>query len=178
MGWNRAKENRLIPDGATIQTVKFSSSSSLSSFKNQIDTANVIIFNSEINKSSKMNGNSWESAFILEILNYTKDKDITTIVQSVDKPYDVQSYSDADAIIAVYGCKGSTIDPTEALVGGITSSEVAFGPNITAGMEVILGVFGASGKLPVSIPEFKNGSFTENILYNRGYGLIYDSLIS
>ena len=178
MGWNRAKENGLIPDGATIQTVKFSSSSSLSSFKNQIDTANVIIFNSEINKSSKMNGNSWESAFIREILNYTKDKDITTIVQSVDKPYDVQSYSDADAIIAVYGCKGSTIDPTEALVGGITSSEVAFGPNITAGMEVILGVFGASGKLPVSIPEFKNGSFTENILYNRGYGLTYDSLIS
>ncbi|MBR6646163.1 MAG: beta-hexosaminidase, partial [Clostridia bacterium] len=176
MGWNRAKEAGLIPDNAQIKVVTFSSSSTLSTNKTNIDWADTIILNSQVNKASKMNGGSWESKYITTVIDYAESKSKTTIVQSVDKPYDVQSYSKADAVVAVYGCKGSTVDPTEALVGGVTSSEMAFGPNITAGIEVIFGVFPANGTSPVDIPEFKNGSFTNTILYKRGYGIKYDSL--
>jgi len=112
----------------------------------------------------------------LEAIEYAEGLGKTTIVQSVDKPYDVQSYPAADAVLAVYGCKGSGIDPTEALVGGITESETACGPNIIAGVEVILGVYGAKGTLPVNIPKFSEGAYTPEILFERGYGLTYDSL--
>lgn len=93
----------------------------------------------------------------------------------MDKPYDVQFYDKADAIMAVYGCKGSSVDVTEALVGGVTGSQSAYGPNIIAGIEVALGVFGASGKLPVSIPKLEGTSYSNQIVYARGYGLSYHS---
>lgn len=178
MGWNRAKQAGLIPDGASLEVVTFSSATQLSTYKTSIDRADTVILNSLVSSAYKMNGGSWESKYIRTVLDYAENAGKTTIVQSVDKPYDVQSYDKADAVVAVYGCKGSTVDPTEALVGGVTSSQAAFGPNITAGIEVMFGVFPASGTLPVSIPQYKNGTFTDTILYNRGYGIHYDSLLS
>lgn len=177
MGWNRAKEAGLIPDGAEVKVVRFSSSTTPDTYRNEIEWADTIIFNSEVGKADRMNGGRWESAYILSAIDYAESLGKTTIVQSVDKPYDVQSYPKADAVIAVYGCKGSSVDPTEALVGGATGSQAAYGPNIIAGIEVIFGVFDAKGTLPVNIPELKNGVYTDNILYERGYGLTYDSLV-
>lgn len=177
MGWNRAKEAGLIPDGAQVQVVRFTSSTTTNTYKNEIQWADTIIFNSEVSTAARMNGGRWESAYILSAIDYAESLGKTTIVQSVDKPYDVQSYPKADAVIAVYGCKGSSVDPTEALVGSVTGSEAAYGPNIIAGIEVILGVFDARGTLPVNIPKLRNGVYTEDIVYERGYGLTYDSLV-
>lgn len=176
MGWNRAKEAGIVPEGAQVEAVRFSSTSLLSSFKSQIRSADIVIINSEVTKASKMNGKSWESSFVIGVVDYAESQGKITVVQSVDKPYDVQSYSGADAVIAVYGCKGSSVDPTQALVGGVTGSENAYGPNIIAGIEVAFGVFGAKGKLPVNIPEYKNGSYTSKIVYPRGYGLTYGAV--
>lgn len=176
MGWNRAKEAGLIPDGAEVKVVRFTSSTTTNTYKNEIQWADTIIFNSEVSSAARMNGGRWESAYILSVIDYAESLGKTTIVQSVDKPYDVQSYPKADAVIAVYGCKGSSVDPTEALVGSVTGSEAAYGPNIIAGIEVILGVFDARGTLPVNIPKLSNGVYTEDIVYERGYSLTYDSL--
>ena len=71
------------------------------------------------------------------------------------------------------------------LIGGATGSTSASGPNITAGVEVAFGVFGASGKLPVSIPKYvltttaagEVGSFSDEILYGNGYGITYDAKV-
>ena len=93
--------------------------------------------------------------------------------QTFQLTMDVQSYPDADAVLAVYGCKGSSLDPTEALVGGITQTKNACGPNLVAGMEAILGVVNPTGKLPVEIPVYENGRFTDEIRFPRGYGLSY-----
>ena len=60
---------------------------------------------------------------------------------------------------------------TEALIGGITETEKACGPNIVAGVEAILGVVKPAGKLPVDIPVYENGCFTDEICFPRGYGL-------
>lgn len=177
LGWNRAAQAGLIPEGAQVQVMRFGKDTTLETYREALDWADTVIFNSEISSVSRMNGGRWESAYILMASEYAKNHGKTVIVQSVDKPYDVQSYPNADAVVAVYGCKGSTLDPTEALVGGVTGSRQAFGPNIVAGIEVILGVFDANGTLPVDIPKLENGAYTEEILYPRGYGLHYESLL-
>lgn len=176
MGWNRAKQAGLIPDGAQVEVVRFNSSTTLSTYKSKINWADILIFNSEITRASRMNGGSWESSYILSVIDYAESAGKTTVVQSVDKPYDVQSYPKADAVLAAYGCKGSSVDPTEALTGGAVGSQSAYGPNIIAGIEVILGVYGARGKLPVNIPQYKNGSYTSTMAFSRGHGLTYSAL--
>lgn len=176
MGWNRAKEAGLIPDGAKVQVLRFDKTTALNTYLPQIQEADIILMNSEVSSTKKMNGGSWESAYLLEVIAYAERLGKTTVVQSVDKPYDVQSYPLADAVLAVYGCKGSAIDPTEALLGNVTKSEAACGPNIIAGVEVMLGTFGAKGTLPVDIPQFINGEYTSKIAFPRGYGICYESL--
>jgi len=180
IGWNRAKDAGLIPYGAEVRVFQFSKNKTLKTYLKEIEWADTIIFNSEISSARSMNGGGWESAYILEVLKYAESTGKTTVVQSVDKPYDVQSYPNADAVVAVYGCKGSSIDPTEALIKEIKGTDdvsITYGPNIIAGIEVILGVFGAKGTLPVDIPQFINGNYVENVIFKRGYGLRYDGLI-
>ena len=174
MGWNRAKAAGLVPEGAQVRSVRFDKNTVLKTYKKDIQWADTVILLSEISNVTKMNGKSWESAYLLEVISYAESSGKITIVQSVDKPYDVQSYPLADAVLAVYGSKGSSVDPTEALVGEVMQTETACGPNIIAGMEVILGTFGAKGTLPVDIPEFINGEYTSNIVFPRGYGLTYE----
>ena len=177
LGWNRAAEAGLIPEGAQVKTVCFDGSSTLETFRRELDWADILIIHSEVNRVDRLDGGHWLSAYPLQVISYAKTQGKTVIVQSVDKPYDVQSYEEADAVIAVYGCKGSSLDPTEVLTGGLTGSEMAFGPNIVAGIEVIFGVFGAQGKLPVAVPKYENGAFTQEIRYERGWGLTYESLL-
>lgn len=178
LGWNRAAEAGLIPEGAQVQAICFDETSTPETLREEIDWADTLILNSEVSRPDRLNGGHWVSACPLQTIAYAKAQGKTVIVQSVDRPYDVQSYGEADAVLAVYGCKGSGLDPTEVLTGGLTGSSMAFGPNIVAGIEVIFGVFGAQGRLPVSIPRFENGAFTQEILYERGWGLTYASLLA
>ena len=98
---------------------------------------------------------------------------------SLNQPYDVQAFSEADAIVAVYGTTSAGLDITESFGGGTISANAAFSPNLTAGVEVILGTFGASGKLPVDIPRYISGTgtYSDEIVYPLGHGLSYDSLV-
>jgi hypothetical protein len=63
------------------------------------------------------------------------------------------------------------------VIDGAVSSEQACGPNIIAVMEVALGVFGASGKLPVNICQYDDGNYTQTVVYPRGFGLEYDEIL-
>lgn len=178
MGWNRAKEVGIVPKEAEVKVVRFSNSTTVESIQKDLDWADTIIINSEISNVSRFNTNHWLYSKTNSFVDYAHSNNKKSIVMSVDKPYDVQMYDNADAILAVYGCKGSSVDVTEALTGGVTSSKAAYGPNIIAGIEVALGTFGASGTLPVAIPKYDGTSgeyLTDNILYPRGYGLTYAS---
>lgn len=176
LGWNRAKAAGLIPDAAQVKAICFDKDSTIDTFKTELTWADTIIFNSEVSSISAMNGGKWVSAYILDAIDYAQSLGKVTIVQSVDKPYDVQSYPDADAVLAVYGCKGSSVDPTVAHINAITQSETACGPNIIAGIEVIFGVFPARGTLPVDIRKFENGVYSDEIVFPCGYGLTYDAI--
>lgn len=181
MAWNRAKEKGLVPDGAEVDYFQFSSSTISSSLKTKLNWADTYIIVSEVSSTARMEYKHWLSAMPNELCDYAAENGKTAIVASCDKPYDVQMYPNADAILAAYGCKGSSLDPTEALIGGATTSELAYGPNIIAAVEVALGTFGASGKLPLDIPEYDvnaNNYLENSVVYNRGYGLTYKSLLT
>lgn len=175
MAWNRAKEAGLIPSGAEVKVQRFANAD-LNAVKENIDWADTVIINSEISTSSRY-ASHWLYKGPEAFVNYCAQNNKTSVIMSVDKPYDVQMYENADAILAVYGCKGSSVDVTEALTGGVTTSEAAYGPNIIAGIEVALGTFGARGKLPIAIPKYDGStkSYSNEIVYPRGYGIIYDS---
>lgn len=185
MGWNRAVEAGIIPLGAEVDYYRYSASdkdSFTAELAEKLAWADVVIINSELANASRY-VDHYLSNVPIAVVDYCKANKITSVVMSVDKPYDVQLYTNADAVLAVYGCKGSSVDPTEALVGGTTGSVEAYGPNIIAGVEVALGTFGAQGTLPVAIPKYEVTTVDEKttyfnadeIIYERGYGITYDA---
>ena len=175
MAWNRAKEAGLIPWGAEVDYFRFNSATISAALQEKLDWADTYIINSEISSTSRFTSNHWLYAMPTKLCDYAAANGKTAIISSVDKPYDIQMYANADAIVAAYGCKGSSVDPTEAIIGGATGSKAAYGPNIIAAVEVILGTFGATGKLPVNIPvfDFEAKAYTDELVYERGYGLTY-----
>ena len=177
MGWNRAKKAGLIPDGAEVKVQCFMNHDDLETVKENIDWADTVIINSEIYGTYYTNYKHWLSAGPNNFTKYCKENNKTSVIMSVDLPYDVQLYPYADAILAVYGDIGSAVDPTEAIVGGTTTSKEAYGPNIIAGVEVALGTFGATGTLPVNVTKYdaNSNSYTDEIVYKRGHGITYDA---
>ena len=177
MGWNRAKKAGLIPDGAEVKVQCFMNHDDLETVKENIDWADTVIINSEIYGTYYTNYKHWLSAGPNNFTKYCKENNKTSVIMSVDLPYDVQLYPYADAILAVYGDIGSSVDPTEAIVGGATTSKAAYGPNIIAGVEVALGTFGATGTLPVNVTKYdaNSNSYTDEIVYKRGHGITYDA---
>jgi beta-N-acetylhexosaminidase len=180
MGINRAKAAGLVPKETKIWAEAYSPDyeTSADELEKQMDWADVVIINSENScNATSMSYDIWTSSLPKAFTEYCKAHGKKSIVMSVSKPYDVQLYPDADAVMVVYGCKGSNISGMPQLTYGETTEDTnACGPNITAGIEVAFGVFGASGKLPVNVPVFDQStkSYTDELAYERGYGLSYD----
>ena len=61
LGWNRALEAGLIPDGAEVQVVRFNAETTPDTHRELVEWADVLIFNSEISKADRLNGGRWES---------------------------------------------------------------------------------------------------------------------
>lgn len=179
MAWNRGKEAKTVPDGAKFDYFVYYGQSELTEEqKAKIDWADYVIAVTEVSSGARMGGKHWSSKIPNDVMNYGKSKGKKTIIISADKPYDTQWYPEADAVMAVYGNKGTGVDPTEAIIGGATTANEAYGPNILAGVEVALGTFGASGQLPVNVYKYDDatGTYaTDEIVYKRGYGLTYQS---
>ena len=177
MAWNRAEEAGLIPEGAQVDCFRFDGTGVSDTLRAKLDWADTYIIVTEVSSAAEMGGKHWLSDMPNRLCDYAAANGKTSVIASCEKPYDVQLYPNADAILAAYGCKGSQVDPTEVLIGGATGSEAAYGPNIIAAVEVVLGTFGATGKLPVDIPVYDPASNTylPQIVYARGYGLTYDA---
>ena len=156
-----AAASRKIParEKPEAKTYQFSSSdcSVQGKLLESLKWADTVIINSEISSAAKMQYSSWLSAGVKNVTEYCKKNGKTCIVVSVDKPYDVQLYPDASAVLAVYGDKGT-------------------GPNLSAGVEAALGAFNIQGTLPVDIPKFDaaSGKYTSEIVYPRGSGIKID----
>ncbi len=188
MGINRAKAAGLVPAETEVKIYRYSDKDYVveNALKDSIDWADTVILNSEISSAKNMTYDTWLSAGPKNITDYCKEAGKKSVVISNNKPYDVQLYPNADAVLAVYGSKGSSVDVSsgvglfDLLSGKVIDDKKAFGPNIVAGVEVIFGVYGATGKLPINIPVFdmEKKVYTDEIKYERGYGLSYESLLN
>ncbi len=180
MGFNRAKKAGRLPSDAEVRVFCFEGYKGVieGQLRKDIDWADLVIIGSELYNPADMayDKGSWRSRIPLLATTYCRSEGKRSVIMSINTPYDVQLYPDADAVMAAYGWVGSYVDVDEAIEKGITESDRRFGPNIIAGVEVIFGVFDASGRLPVNIPVFdkKSRSYTDEIAYPRGYGLRYD----
>lgn len=182
MAWNRAKAQGLIPNGALVDYYRFNADSMTDQafdpiLQEKLEAADTLIIISECSSAARMGYTHWLTAVPNALCQYASSCGKKSIIISADKPYDVQLYPQADALIAVYGCKGSSVDPTTAILGDVTAEKNAYGPNILAGVEIILGTFSPSGRLPLNVPVFnaEKGEFTNSFAFDRGYGLSYRS---
>jgi hypothetical protein len=182
MGWNRAKAQGLIPSGAEVDYYRFNAESMVEGafvpeLQEKLDAADTLIIISECSSVARMEYKHWLTAVPNAVCNYASSYGKTSIVISADKPYDVQLYPEANAILATYGCRGSSVDPTTVIIGEVTGEKNAYGPNILAAVEVILGTFSPGGKLPLNIPvyDLESNSYTSSLAFERGYGLSYSA---
>ena len=180
MGWNRAKAQGLIPSGAEVDYYRFNAESMVDGafvpeLQEKLDAADTLIIISECGSVARMEYKHWLTAVPNALCNYASSCGKTSIVISADKPYDVQLYPAANAILATYGCRGSSVDPTTVIIGEVTGEKNAYGPNILAAVEVVLGTYSPSGKLPLNIPvyDLESNSYTSSLAFERGYGLSY-----
>lgn len=178
LGFRRAQAAGLV-DGVTYESLVYTKAdeAAQAEIKAKIADSDYVIVISELKTSADMTPGNWKRDLPEMIVDTAHQLGKKSVVMSVSNPYDVQFYSNADAILAVYGNKG--MDPTEGLV-----PDAAFGPNIPAGVEVAFGIFSAQGSLPVNVMQFdqEQSTFTDQIFalngqaYKNGYSLIYDRI--
>ena len=169
LSMRRLIDEKVLDNNVRYESIRYTSTTIINDLKGKIDESDYVVVISEVGSASQMLPSNWLTKVPTEIINYANETDKTAVIMSISKPYDVANYPMAKAVCAVYGNKG--MDPTEGL-----NPDVAFGPNIPAGIEVIFGGHGASGKLPVDINEFKDGKYIDNVVYPLGYGIDYDAI--
>ena len=147
----------------------------LDEIKENFKTAkNVIIINA-LNKLSGASGlNGLVSGLIDEIIESAKENNVNTILVSTQLPYDAARYNNVDAIIATYLTSGITFD-----LDDYTNNIPKYGANLMAGIYQLFDKnANFTGKLPVNIYELNSDyTFSNKILYKRGYGLNYKKKI-
>ncbi|WP_286155544.1 glycoside hydrolase family 3 N-terminal domain-containing protein [Thomasclavelia cocleata] len=194
LAWQRAKQAGIIPEGADYKILQHYNWTGLNdkvnsainsdgtnfagTNKDVLDWGTVLVHASEISSAGGIDG--YLVACPQLFTQYCKDNGKQTVVISLNHPYDVQAFPNADGILAVYGTTSLGLDITESFGGGTVGATAAFSPNLTAGTEVVLGTFGATGKLPVDVPKYVPGSkvySTDENVYELGYGIEYDSIV-
>lgn len=169
LSMRRLISENVISSNVSYESFRYNSNTTIADLKDKIDSADYVIVISEIGSAAQMEQTHWLTRVPTEVVNYANEVNKDAVVLSISKPYDVANYPNAKAVAAVYGNKG--MDPTEGL-----TPDSAFGPNIPAGIEVIFGGHAATGKLPVDVNKFENGSFSDEVVYPIGYGLTYDAV--
>ena len=178
---------RLIAESVIEQDVTYESINYADGFEDmdeaiaaiagKMEQASHVIVISEIGSAANLDPDkkSGNSAYVpTRVVKAANDAGKPVAVLSISKPYDAAVYPEAPAIAIAYGNKG--MDPTEGL-----SPSAAFGPNVPAGVEVIFGGHGASGKLPVDVfatkrVDGKTVIDTDTVVYPFGFGLEYDKV--
>lgn len=145
--------------------------SSITAILEEISNADYVITLSEMNEIGDLSPDSLSTYVPKLIENYTKEKQIKSVLVSVSKPYDLANFSSSPALMAVYGANGMNAEDAD----GTVSPKSTYGPNIPAAVEVAFGVSAPWGTLPVDIPTITDtGEMDTNTLaYPIGHGLTY-----
>lgn len=103
---------------------------------------------------------------ILRVMEGMHRENRKVVLLSIQLPYDAACYEEADAVLCAYNHSGSAHD---------AEGNGPFNLNVTAALGMAFGEDVPKGRLPVNIPRiFAEGNsitFTDDIMYERGYGM-------
>lgn len=164
----RLKAEGVIPEDVVVETHLLVSGTTPISKENTeaiIADADYVIIISETGNANGLKAGAWQTTAPETIVDVANELGIDNVVMSISQPYDGARYPNAKSLIQVYGSRG--MDPTEGL-----RPETQFGPNIPAGIEIILGNGTANGKLPIDLVVLDEvGNITTEVAYPFGHGL-------
>lgn len=153
------------------ETYYYNNGNSLDEILTAVAGADYAIVLSEMLSSSDILPDSLCTTVTKSVIDYSKNNNVKCVVVSVGKPYDTANYTNADALLVSYGCKGMNPGDTN----GALPATYTYGPNIIAGVEVVFGYKKPYGVLPVDVPRIRDDGtmdITQNV-YSRGDGLLY-----
>ena len=165
---NKLTADGKLPSGAAVEVYSYNNKTAKKVLP-LIKGADNVIFVSEIYSADGLkNDVSYMADALTERAHANGAR---FIVMSASLPYDAARFQSSDAIMLAYMPCSMSSDPT----GKETEIE-QYGPNISAALYMMFSEDDApSAKLPVDIPELDSTySFTDSILYERGFGLTYE----
>jgi len=134
-----------------------------------IGDADYVVAISEMGSASYLTGDT--AKLLDEVLKKTHEHGGRFIILSVNLPYDVARFTDADAAVICYGERAMRQDPRED-----KEPMKRYGPNMAAGLYMMLqDTQDITGSLPVNLPKLNEAGdgYTSEYLYKRGFGLSY-----
>ncbi len=159
---------RLVNEGVIsnpVLTFNSAFNQNTTAIEQAIPGSSLVVLTSWFDNSTQYNAN--ESNMIFgnqKLIALCREYNVPVVVILTGKPYEAGCYRDADEILAVYNYVGTDTLDENGISTGISN------PNIPAGLDVIFGVYSASGTLPVNVYTVENGIYTD-LLYPRGYGI-------
>ena len=156
-----------LPEGAVVESYSYRYKT-LEDMMPTIEGADNVIFLSEIYGTSALSGDIAKMADA--ICDDIHSRNGKFIVMSVNLPYDVARFQNADAIMLAYLAVSMPVDPEDK-----TKEIQKYGANMPAALYMMFSDEDApTAKLPVNIPQLdENYSYTDTMLYERGFGLTY-----
>ena len=158
-----------LPEGAEVVAYSYRNKTA-DDVLPMIEGADNVIFMSEVYGAYALKGDIAKMADTLA--DTIHENDGKFIVMSVSLPYDVARFQKADAIMIAYLPRSMTVDPEDKV------TEIQqYGPNMPVALYMMFSKDDApTAKLPINIPQLDESySFTETVLYERGFGLTYEA---
>ncbi|MEE5993444.1 MAG: glycoside hydrolase family 3 C-terminal domain-containing protein [Oscillospiraceae bacterium] len=171
--FNQLKEEGIIPTDAQADYNCFTDQTA-DNFAETVANAKAVVISVETASERYLDPTkdttiSKRSKFVDDMIALAHNQGKKVILLSMNLPYDVARYTDADAILAGYGNKKMPTIPEE-----YNGELDAYGPNYPAAIMTAFGENAPDGHLPVDVYTVdKNYQFTDEILYPVGYGLNY-----
>lgn len=160
-----------LPEGAVVEAYSYYKKT-VDYVLPKIQGADNVVFMSEIYGASWLKNAVASAADSLA--DYVHAKGGKFIVMSVSLPYDAARFTKADAIMIAYLARSMPVDP-----GDKVKEITQYGPNMPVALYMMFSAEDApKAKLPINIPKLDSEfNFTDTILYERGFGLTYGSLL-
>lgn len=161
---------KAIPN-VEYETYYYNNGSSLDEILTAVSGADYAIVLSEMLSNEDILPESLCTTVIKAVIDCSKSNNVKCAVVSVGKPYDTANYTEADALLVAYGCKGMNADDTN----GSLPATYTYGPNIIASVEVTFGYKNPYGILPVDVPRIRDDGtmdISQNT-FSKGDGLLY-----
>ena len=164
---NRLRDENKLAEGMNISVHSIQKSTSEEAIA-LTEGADHVVVVSELYSAAGLTGDYAKKVDAILSSVHASGGDV--IIMSCNLPYDVARYPDADAIMISWSARGMSEDPRTA-----ESAVAQYGPNMPAALYLMLSPDETpTSTLPVNIPKLDDeGSYTDEILYPRGYGLRY-----